>query len=195
MRFERGKSAQDPIYLRKPSGEYWMEGDVYECLCGCLTQIFGPRNFFVDSFTPRFGLDDEKFYTVAVTDRDGDTHGFVAKVVNAEEFDRTQRGGRFCQNTEKDVQAADGPAEEDDKIDDRRFSDDALDSDVDKEELDAIKEQLKREREIEELNLETTRWEEPSPEGTDSTSMVDSAVPQKDKPTKRRGRGRGKNER
>lgn len=189
MKFERGKSTRDPIYLRKPTGEYWMEGDVYENLCSCLTQIFGQRNFFIDSFTPKFGLSDEKFYTVAVTDKDGDTHGFVARVVNAEEFDRTQRGGRFREEVHEISPDNEKPVGESVQVDESNLFDTIENPDedleIDEEQLKLIKEQLKQEREIEGLNAEMEREEKIDiiGDGDDLTKNKSE-----DKPKRRRGR-------
>lgn len=167
MKFERGKSARDPIYLRKPSNEYWMEGDIYENLCCCLTQIFGQRNFFIDSFTPIFSLEGDRMYKIAVTDRDGDTHGFIAKVVNAEEFDRTQRGGGFREEA-KEVDAEDkrySSEEEAVNAQDSHNMDSIYNTienpeeslGIDADELNKIRDELKREKDIETLNFEMER--------------------------------------
>jgi len=85
MKFERGKSLADPIYLKKDKGDYWMEGDVYEALCKCFDQIFGGRKkYFVRAMAPKrvdffSGLE---YYTCQVGDYDGDLHTFVARVVD-----------------------------------------------------------------------------------------------------------------
>ena len=94
----RGKTIRDPIYLRKQKGDFWLDGEVYENACKCLDQIFGGRrNYMVINFTSKSkdlfsGLE---YNTIGVQDRDGDTHLFILRVVDAEEFDRTQYGGTF----------------------------------------------------------------------------------------------------
>ena len=83
MKFNRGKTFYDPIYLKKPKGEYWMEGDIYMALCQCLKQIF-KKNFTVTSFKTkqeRF-LSGQEYTVCTVQDGDGDTHTFVATVVD-----------------------------------------------------------------------------------------------------------------
>lgn len=83
MKFNRGKTFYDPIYLKKPKGEYWMEGDIYMALCQCLKQIF-KKNFTITSFKTkqqRF-LSGQEYTVCTVQDGDGDTHTFVATVVD-----------------------------------------------------------------------------------------------------------------
>lgn len=102
MRFTRGKTIRDPIYLRKQKGDFWLDGEVYENACRCLDQIFGDRrNYMVINFTAKTkdflsGLD---YNTIGVQDRDGDTHLFILRVVDAEVFDRVQYGGTFRDKT------------------------------------------------------------------------------------------------
>lgn len=83
MKFNRGKTFYDPIYLKKPKGEYWMEGDIYMALCQCLKQIF-KKNFTITSFKTkqqRF-LSGQEYTVCTVQDGDGDVHTFVATVVD-----------------------------------------------------------------------------------------------------------------
>jgi len=83
MRFTRGKTLADPIYLKKPKDEYWMEGDVYTALSKCLRQIF-KKNFTITAFKTKCKdlLRDKEYTLCSVEDQDRDVHTFVAVVVD-----------------------------------------------------------------------------------------------------------------
>lgn len=85
MKFLRGKTLRDPIYLKKSNDDYWMEGDVYNAACSCLDVVFrGRKNYFVESFSTKMvdfmtGLE---YYKCSLTDREGDSHLFIFRVVD-----------------------------------------------------------------------------------------------------------------
>lgn len=84
MRFSRGKSILDPIYLKHSNGDFWMMGDIYEAACNCLDTIFrGRKNYFINSFSPKCidFIRNLEYYKCAVTDKDGDVHTFIIRVV------------------------------------------------------------------------------------------------------------------
>ena len=83
MKFNRGKTFSDPIYLKKPKNEYWMEGDIYTALCKCLKQIF-KKNFTITAFKTKIErfMTDKEYTVCTVEDSDGDIHTFMAVVVD-----------------------------------------------------------------------------------------------------------------
>lgn len=173
MKFNRGKSVRDPIYLRKQANDFWMEGDIYEQFCKCLDQIFkGHKNYFVNGFSPK-AIDfstNIAYYKINVTDQDGDTHTFFGRVVDSDEFDVSQRGGNFrCKDVEE-VPSMEAPPPEaevkDEEVGEQSESDaqssgeqsEQSDPDAEKsitlDEFNAIKEEMTREMEIETVNAE-----------------------------------------
>lgn len=189
MQFNRGKSVRDPIYLRKPAKDFWMEGDIYENFCKCLDQIFGHKGYFVDSFTPKtvdFAT-NIAFNRITVTDKDGDTHTFFGRVVDLDEFDVSQRGGNFRPKAVEKVSPVEAPppAEEErvvgvpDEPEQPAGDDRPDDNEPISVEFEAVKEAMKRETEIETLNAELEK------EGL-TTEEVSVNLPKKKRTTRRK---------
>ena len=84
MKFQRGKSLKDPIYLKKDKNDFWMMGDIYEAACRCFDVIFnGRRNYFIESFSPKMTdfFTNVEYWACSITDKDGDNHSFILRVV------------------------------------------------------------------------------------------------------------------
>ena len=167
MQFNRRKSLKDPISLRKQANDFWMEGDIYEQLCKCLDQIFkGRKNYFVNGFTPKTVdfTTNIAFYRMNVTDKDGDSHTFFGRVVDADEFDVSQRGGNFRRQAVEEVSAVEAPPPvvEIGEITEpakptepeERPTEPVIEESTMADELAAVKEAMQREIEVETINAE-----------------------------------------
>lgn len=85
MKFLRGKTLRDPIYLKKNNDDYWMQGDIYDAACSCLDVVFrGRKNYFIESFSTKIVdfMSNLEYYKCSLTDKDGDSHVFVFRVVD-----------------------------------------------------------------------------------------------------------------
>lgn len=198
MRFTRGKSLADPIYLRHSNkSEFWMMGDIYEAACNCFDVIFrGRKNYFVDSFSPKMVdfMSEKEYYKCCVTDKDGDSHTFVVRVV--ETLPGETR--RPPQTTPAPVpqppplpppppEPVSEPKQEEPK---QESTPEPETEPIELEELNELKQEAKQEVEVEKLNMELEKenllTKEPE---FDNIPVIDDEP--KSKP-KRKTRGRGK---
>ncbi len=167
MQFNRGKSVKDPIYLRKQANDFWMEGDIYEQFCKCLDQIFkGRKNYFINGFAPKtvdFST-NIAYYRIFVTDKDGDSHTFFGRVVDADEFDVSQRGGNFRDKAVEEISAMEAPPPAVEVGEDTEPAEPepaepepaepVTEESTMSDEFEAIKEAMRQEIEIETINAE-----------------------------------------
>ena len=194
MKFLRGKTLRDPIYLKKSNDDYWMEGDVYNAACSCLDVVFrGRKNYFVESFSTKMVdfLTGLEYYKCSLTDREGDSHLFIFRVVD-------KVPGREEPKENKTVRAPEEPPtppvqpeeptppppppEETPEETPEVEKAPAVEEPVEEDATQEILEEAKREVAVEEMNAELIR----------ENLLTDDEESDKVKKSKPRKKGRGK---